>query len=55
MAGQFKSTVECLSCKKISVCFDPFLLISMPIPNPRVVSGYILLNNLSQSAVKINF
>jgi ubiquitin C-terminal hydrolase len=54
MAGQFKSTVECLNCKKISICFDPFLLISMPIPNPKVFSVYILLNNLSMGAIKVN-
>ncbi len=35
MVGQFKSTVKCLSCDKISICFDPFLLISLPIPVPR--------------------
>jgi ubiquitin carboxyl-terminal hydrolase 4/11/15 len=32
MVGQFKSTVVCLTCKKVSVCFDPYLLISLPIP-----------------------
>lgn len=32
MVGQFKSTVVCLTCNKKAVCFDPYLLISLPIP-----------------------
>lgn len=35
MVGQFKSTVICSSCQKISVCFDPYMLISLPIPSNR--------------------
>lgn len=33
MYGQLKSTVTCLSCKNISITFDPFLTISLPIVN----------------------
>jgi ubiquitin C-terminal hydrolase len=31
--GQFKSTVTCCFCKRISITFDPFLTISLPIPS----------------------
>ena len=30
--GQYKSKVECPSCDRVSVCFDPFMIISLPIP-----------------------
>lgn len=32
MHGQYRSEVECPSCNKISLAFDPFLMISLPIP-----------------------
>lgn len=32
-AGQYKSKVTCPSCNKISLTFDPFLSISLPIPH----------------------
>lgn len=32
MVGQFKSTVICEKCTKMSICFDPYLLLALPIP-----------------------
>lgn len=32
-AGQFKSTIVCPDCNRISVTFDPFLIASLPIPS----------------------
>ncbi|OMJ71190.1 hypothetical protein SteCoe_30655 [Stentor coeruleus] len=32
MHGQYRSEVECPTCKKISVTFDPFLMLTLPIP-----------------------
>mmetsp|Transcript_9189 Transcript_9189/g.8087 ORF Transcript_9189/g.8087 Transcript_9189/m.8087 type:complete len:107 (+) Transcript_9189:608-928(+) len=32
MHGQFKSTLICPDCKQLSVIFDPFMMISLPIP-----------------------
>jgi ubiquitin carboxyl-terminal hydrolase 4/11/15 len=34
MYGQLKSTVRCLECHNISVSFDPFLTLSLPISRP---------------------
>jgi ubiquitin C-terminal hydrolase len=31
MYGQLKSTVQCLTCKYISVTFDPFMSVCLPI------------------------
>lgn len=36
MYGQLKSTVQCLDCGNISVAFDPFLTISLPISKPTL-------------------
>lgn len=32
MYGQLKSTVNCLTCNNVSITFDPFLTLSLPIP-----------------------
>lgn len=32
MVGQYKSTVICETCKKVSLTFDPFELITLPMP-----------------------
>lgn len=36
MYGQLKSTVRCLDCGNISVTFDPFLTLSLPITRPTL-------------------
>lgn len=33
--GQYKSTLVCSICKKISVTFDPFMTLSLPIPGKK--------------------
>ena len=37
--GQLMSTVECCHCHCRSHCFDPFSMLSLPIPSRKVVSG----------------
>lgn len=34
--GQLKSTVTCPTCNHISVTFDPFMFLTLPIPNKKV-------------------
>jgi hypothetical protein len=34
MYGQLKSTVRCLECGNISINFDPFLTLSLPVSSP---------------------
>jgi ubiquitin C-terminal hydrolase len=36
MYGQLKSTVKCLECGNISITFDPFLTLSLPISKPSI-------------------
>ena len=35
-SGQFKSTVQCPSCNKVSVTFDPYMVLSLPLPEQLV-------------------
>lgn len=55
MAGQFKSTVTCSVCQRISVCFDPFLLITMPIPSSHEGNFYFISTDLAKGAVKFKY
>jgi ubiquitin carboxyl-terminal hydrolase 4/11/15 len=38
VAGQFKSTLDCPVCGRKSKTFDPFLSISLPIPNYQLIA-----------------
>ena len=35
--GQYKSTLICSNCKRISITFDPFLMASLPIPDIKIL------------------
>ena len=37
MHGQFKSTVKCPDCEKVSIIFDSFMSVSLPIPEIKIV------------------
>lgn len=37
-AGQYKSKLTCPDCGKISITFDPFLSISLPVPHTNFSS-----------------
>ena len=36
--GAFKSRVECIECETSSITFDPYMFISVPIPEKRVIT-----------------
>jgi ubiquitin carboxyl-terminal hydrolase 4/11/15 len=40
MHGQFKSTVKCPDCEKLSITFDPFMSVSLPIPEIKIVDKH---------------
>ncbi|KAM3127810.1 hypothetical protein pb186bvf_020089 [Paramecium bursaria] len=56
MAGQYKSTLVCPKCKRISKTFDPFLSLSLPIPHkqPISVNLYFVFMDVEQIPLKIN-
>ncbi len=47
MHGQYKSTLKCPNCKQISITYDPFMMLSLPIPQNEVHSDsyYWIPNN----------
>ena len=54
MYGQLKSTVRCLHCENISITFDPFLTLSLPISRPMyfttsLVPYELFSNNSAQT------
>jgi hypothetical protein len=55
MVGQFKSTVVCSACNKTSVCFDPFMLITLPIPTRKESNFYFVSSLIDRGAIKIGF
>ena len=41
--GQFKSTVCCSQCDRVSITFDPMMTISLPIPKVKKVQEFFFL------------
>jgi ubiquitin carboxyl-terminal hydrolase 4/11/15 len=46
MYGQLKSTVKCLECGNISITFDPFLTLALPIAKSLVLEVIYVPYNL---------
>lgn len=36
LQGQYRSTLLCPVCRKLSVTFDPFMYLSLPLPSTRL-------------------
>ena len=47
MSGQFKSTLVCPDCQQVSITFDPYYSISLPIPTQNIEkhSFYLVTKN----------
>eukprot|EP00761_Pharyngomonas_kirbyi_P012405 gb/GECH01012432.1/.p1 GENE.gb/GECH01012432.1/~~gb/GECH01012432.1/.p1 ORF type:complete len:861 (+),score=178.12 gb/GECH01012432.1/:1-2583(+) len=43
--GQLKSTVECPHCDKVSITFDPFMYLSLPLPSTKLVELMVTFFN----------
>ena len=41
--GQFKSTVCCSHCKRVSITFDPMMTMLLPIPAPKVTTKFFYI------------
>lgn len=39
--GQYRSTLVCPECNKISIKFDPFMYLTLPIPNKKMWRGLV--------------
>lgn len=57
--GQFRSQIKCPECEHVSVKYDPFELVSLPVPRYEVMdyrlSGFIVNQNQSKQAKKVSF
>lgn len=54
--GQFKSTVNCPQCDKVSITFDPFMYLTLPLPIKSIftTSIYYIPYQYQNSRIKIN-
>lgn len=52
--GQFKSTAKC-PCGRVSKSFDPFMLVSLPIPQPSQVYIFLVNKNNENLPLKFSF
>ena len=41
--GQYRSTLVCPACGKVSIKFDPFMYLTLPIPNTRTWRGRVFV------------
>lgn len=55
MYGQLKSTVECQECKNISIIFDPFLTLSLPIAKPHKVNAIYVPHDIQKDVKVLEF
>jgi len=54
--GQFKSTVQCSNCTRISITFDPLSSILLPIPAPKKsIEGYFVPFELKKGFNNLKF
>ncbi|CAL5430101.1 unnamed protein product [Camellia sinensis] len=45
--GQYKSTLVCPICNKISITFDPFMYLSLPLPSTRTMTVTVFYGDVS--------
>lgn len=57
--GQFRSQIKCPECEHVSVRYDPFELVSLPVPRYEVMeyrfSGFQISKNQDKQAKKVSF
>jgi ubiquitin carboxyl-terminal hydrolase 4/11/15 len=55
MYGQLKSTVTCQECQNVSITFDPFLTLSLPIARPfKLMVYYVPYEMFEEDDDKVN-
>lgn len=57
MTGQYKSKVTCPTCSKESITFDPFITVTLPIPQKvvNVFEGFFIYRNFEQKTKRLSF
>lgn len=56
MVGQYKSKVVCPDCGKESITFDPFITVTLPIPekSSSEMKLYVLYGDYSTETIRVN-
>lgn len=56
MHGQFKSRLDCPDCKRVSITFDPYMMVSLPIPTVEYTKFflYFVFDNYQKIPLKIS-
>jgi len=49
--GQFKSKLICPDCGKISITFDPFNMLSIPIPSSEIMKIFFYFIDLNTNEI----
>lgn len=52
--GQYRSTLVCPVCHKVSIKFDPFMYLTLPIPNTRKWRGRVYFMRPSSPTVQVD-
>ncbi|CDW85002.1 ubiquitin carboxyl-terminal hydrolase family [Stylonychia lemnae] len=52
--GQYKSTLQCPQCKRVSITFDPYMSIPLPIPLNFQLSYYFLPDRVSKKIYRFD-
>ena len=57
MTGQYKSKVTCPTCSRESITFDPFITVTLPIPQKvvNVFDGFFIYSNFLTKTKRISF
>lgn len=51
MHGQYKSEIQCPGCKEVSTSYDPFLMLSLPVPDFSLKIIYFVLVTIEGSVM----
>lgn len=58
MHGQYRSEVTCLQCQNVSVAFDPFLMLTLPVPQKETMMkevSVVIENSVTPYKLEIPF
>jgi ubiquitin carboxyl-terminal hydrolase 4/11/15 len=57
MTGQYKSKVTCPSCDKQCITFDPFITVTLPIPQKVVntFTCFVIFTNFEKETKRVAF
>ena len=53
--GQYKSTLVCADCNKVSITFDPFMTLSLPIPGKKEKFSFYFIGSDINSPNYVNY